>query len=105
MCNALNCEGFILILCEEYSYLCFIKLTHVLLQLVRLLVDSGADIHFRNKGGKTPCDVAAPGLIPHLLTSHSLGEFIQKIQMFYKSTISCTVLTQQNTKIRESLLK
>ncbi|KAK6626839.1 hypothetical protein RUM44_009316 [Polyplax serrata] len=50
-------------------------------KLVRLLVDSGADIHFRNKGGKTPCDVAAPGLIPHLLTSHSLEKTDKKLDV------------------------
>lgn len=50
------------------------------MQLVRLLVERGADVHFRNKGGKTPCDVAAPGLIPHILTStNSVGKYLKMI--------------------------
>lgn len=43
-------------------------------QLVRLLVESGADVYSRNKGGKTPCDVAAPGLMPHLLKCPTFGK-------------------------------
>lgn len=37
------------------------------IRLVKLLVERGADIHAKNKKGKTPVDVAAPGVAQYLL--------------------------------------
>lgn len=36
-------------------------------RLCRLLVERGADIYAKNKKGKTPLDVAAPGIAQYLL--------------------------------------
>ncbi|EEB19575.1 Cyclin-dependent kinase 4 inhibitor D, putative [Pediculus humanus corporis] len=51
-------------------------------KLVRLLLKSGADVHFRNKGGKTPSDVAPPGIIPFLLTNTDNGnDLVNKLDV------------------------
>lgn len=37
------------------------------LKLVKLLVERGADINAKNTKGKTPLNVAAPGVTPYLI--------------------------------------
>lgn len=39
------------------------------LKLVKMLVERGADPNFKNRKGKTPCDVAASAVYNFLITS------------------------------------
>lgn len=47
------------------------------LRLVKMLVERGADPCFKNRKGKTPCDVAAAAVHNFLITAR--GEFIKEI--------------------------
>lgn len=47
------------------------------LKLVKLLVERGADPSFKNKKGKTPCDVAsAPSIYNYLISAKGKLDFL-----------------------------
>lgn len=39
------------------------------LKLVKMLVEKGADPNFKNRKGKTPCDVASAAVYNYLITA------------------------------------
>lgn len=51
------------------------------LKLVKMLVERGADPNFKNRKGKTPCDVASSAVYNFLITAR--GELYQKLSFIY----------------------
>lgn len=51
------------------------------LKLVKLLVERGADVCFKNRKGKTACDVAAPAVYSFLLAAR--GKLYIKYNIFH----------------------
>lgn len=55
------------------------------LRLVKMLVERGADPCFKNRKGKTPCDVAAAAVHNFLITAR--GELAEKFHSFSYNSI------------------
>lgn len=53
------------------------------LKLVKLLVERGADVCFKNRKGKTACDVAAPAVYSFLLAAR--GKLYIKYNIFHQT--------------------